>query len=150
SGGAFAMRWTRYCSSPFFMTIGLAAGSAAASDGAIRLQFNGNVCQTAMVTGDTRTLYVFAVLDGATLNGLTGVEYSMKLGDDGGPDPGWVFHETFAPGATISLGTGSFVPQDVHPWQPRQNRARGVNVAFSQCQSGSNGMVLIETVQITD
>jgi len=132
------------------------ARAAAAADGAIRLQFDSDACQTAMTLGESRDLHVYVVLDGATRDGFTGVEYSMKIGADNDADPGWTFLERFAPGTTVSLGTGSFVPPD-HNRLPidsngnlmRQYRGRGVNVAFSECQTGHHGMVLIETVRIT-
>jgi len=94
-------------------------------------------------------MYVYAVLEGATAGGLTGVEYALQLGADGSSDPGWSFQETFAPNA-IALGSGGFCPPDQLAITPRRNIGRGVNVAWGECQTGENGMVLVETVSVTN
>lgn len=125
-----------------------AAVPASASDGRIQLQFGDDVCQGVIACGDHRRIYVYAQLEGATSNGLTGVEFGLRIGADAGPDPGWEFAETFAPGATVALGAGAFTPVDHHVFEPRVNRKRGANVAWAECQQGERGLVLVETVEI--
>jgi hypothetical protein len=131
----------------------LAFAPAWANDGDIILSFSpdGNQCQVDIGCGESRLLYVYALLSGASEHGITGVEYGTLIGPDGGPDPGWSFEETFAPSANISLGVGAFLPEDTNAVIPRQNRGRGVNVAWQECQTG-NGLsrVLIETVEVTN
>jgi len=122
---------------------------ATASDGNIRIFFEPGVCQGYIPCNSSRELYIYAVLEGATANGFTGVEYSLHLGVDGSSDPGWGFHETFAPN-TVALGSGGFCPPDQLSITPRRNIGRGINVAWSECQTGVDGMVLIETVEVTN
>jgi hypothetical protein len=122
--------------------------SARSADGNIRLMFDPNQCRGDIPCGEARTLYVYAVLEGATANGITGLEYGMQFGLDGAPDPGWSFSEVFAPEITVTLGSGAFWPIDEIPIMPRPNRGRGVNLAWGSCQLGTNGLVLLETVQV--
>lgn len=124
--------------------------SGRSSDGHIRLLFDPNQCRGDIACGETRTLYVYAVLEGATASGITGIEYGMQFGLDGAPDPGWTFSEEFAPGITVTLGSGAFWPLDEIPTMPRANRGRGVNLAWGACQSGTGGHVLLEMVQVTN
>ena len=124
--------------------------SARSSDGHIKLFFDPNQCRGDIPCGETRTLYVYAALEGATANGVTGIEYGMRLGLDGGPDPGWTFAEEFAPGITVTIGSGAFFPSDQIPIMPRPNRGRGVNLAWGTCQFGTDGLVLLETVEVTN
>ena len=126
--------------------------TARSADGHIRLFFDPNQCRGDIPCGETRTLYVYAALEGATANGITGLEYGMQFGLDGGPDPGWTFAEVFAPGITVTLGSGAFGPGDQLVITPRRNRGRGVNLAWGSCQaeSGTNGLILLETVQVTN
>jgi len=132
------------------MLLFLATGPAAqASDGAIRIFFEPGVCQGFIPCGQMRELYVYAVLEGATAAGLTGVEYGLQIGYDGNSDPGWAFREIFAPN-TVTVGSGGFCPPDQHAVTPRRNVGRGVNVAWAECQTGENGMVLVETVEVTN
>jgi hypothetical protein len=126
------------------------AVQGSASDGRIHLRFDDDVCQGVIACGDHRRVFVYAELEGATLNGLTGVEFGLRIGEDSSPDPGWEFSETFAPGATVALGTGAFNPPDHHLIEPRVNRKRGVNVAWGTCQQGERGLVLLETVEIVN
>ena len=121
--------------------------SVRSADGHIRLMFDPNQCRGDIPCGEARTLYVYAVLEGATANGITGIEYGMRFGLDGAPDPGWSFSEEFEPGITVTLG-GAFWPIDEIPIMPRPNRGRGVNLAWGSCQLGTNGMILLETVQV--
>jgi len=128
----------------------LAAASALGADGNIRLFFDPNQCRGDIPCGETRNLFVYAELDGATSEGITGIEYGMQFGNDGNADPGWAFFEEFAPGITVTVGTGAFEPLDVRAITPRRNRGRGVNLAWGQCQEGLHDLVLLETVQITN
>jgi hypothetical protein len=127
----------------------LAAQVALASDGDIRILFDPNQCSTTIPCGESRTLYVYAELAGATANGITGVEYSIRLGLDGAPESGWTFSEEFAPGA-VAVGSGAFDPPDQLAIMPRFVRGRGINAAWPTCQTGSDGLVLIETVEVTN
>ncbi len=126
------------------------AVQATASDGRIQLRFDDDVCQGVIACGDHRRVFVYTELDGATLNGLTGVEFGLRIGADSNPDAGWEFAETFAAGATVAVGSGAFNPPDHHVFEPRANRKRGANVAWSTCQDGQNGFVLVETVEIVN
>jgi hypothetical protein len=130
----------------FFLAVG---PTAQAGDGNLRISFEPGVCQGFIPCGQTRQIYVYAILEGATAGGLTGVEYSLQVGVDGNSDPGWTFHETFAPN-TVALGTGGFSPPDQYAVTPRRNVGRGVNVAWAECQTGENGMLLVETVEVTN
>jgi len=132
------------------VVVGALVGTSSwASDGAIRILFDPNRCAGSVPCGETRTLYVYAVLEGATANGITGVEYSVRLGLDGAPDEGWSFTEEFTPG-TVTVGSGAFDPPDFNIVQPRFVRGRGINLAWGSCQTGTDGLVLIETVQVTN
>jgi hypothetical protein len=131
------------------MVAALGCARAWAGDGNIRILFDPNRCAGNIPCGESRTIYVYAALEGATAGGITGVEYSIRLGMDGAPDPGWNFMEEFAPGAVV-IGSGGFDPPDFNIIQPRFIRGRGVNVAWGTCRTGSDGLVLIETVQVTN
>lgn len=124
--------------------------SARSADGNIRLFFDPNQCRGEIPCGESRNLYVYAELEGATASGITGLEFGMQLGNDGAADPGWSFHEEFAPGITVTLGSGAFGPADELVFTPRANRGRGVNFAWGACEAGTNGLILLETVQITN
>jgi len=71
--------------------------------------------------------------------GITGAEYRITVGLNSNPDPGWLFVETFNPGALV-LGTGSLNPPD--------NQTRGVNLVWPSCQTPVDGRVLLETVDV--
>lgn len=123
---------------------------AGATDGDIRLYFDPNQCSGLIPCGETRQLFVYVQLDGATSPGITGVELGMRIGMDGAQDPGWSFLETFSPGATVSVGTGAFTPPDQTAVVPPRWRGRGANIAWNSCQTGDAGLVLVETVDITN
>lgn len=133
-----------------FTILLLAAAPVLASDGEIRLLFDPNQCRGEIPCGESRTLFLYVELDGATSSGITGVEYAIQIGMDDAADPSWMFSETFSPGATASVGAGAFHPPDIAAYIPRQNRGRGVNVAWGSCQLGEDDLVLIETVTITN
>ena len=84
-------------------------------------------------------MWVFGLLLGASSGGITGAEYKIQIGGNDNPDPGWLFQETFTPGALV-LGSGALTPAD--------NERRGVNVAWPACMPGDGIKVLIETVEI--
>jgi hypothetical protein len=128
----------------------LAPVSARSADGHIRLFFDPNQCRGEIPCGESRNLYVYAELEGATAGGITGLEFGMQIGNDSAADPGWSFYEEFSPGITVTLGSGAFGPGDQLVITPRRNRGRGVNLAWGECQGGINGLVLLETVQITN
>lgn len=138
------------------VAVGLLPAAASASDGEIRLLFDPGSCQGFIGCGETQSLFVYVELQGATAGGITGVEFSIRQGDDPAADPGWEFRETFAPGTTITLGIGSLYPPDLHyvpgseDWFIRMGRRRGVNCAWAACQTGDAGLVLVETVEITN
>jgi hypothetical protein len=139
--------------SSFIATISLAllvqsASSGQASDGELRFAFAPDQCSGTIPCGESRNLDIFMVLGGATAAGITGLEYSVRIGLDGGPDAGWVFSESWSPSATVILGCGAFRPADAHLVTPRVVRRRGVNLAWPECQTGTDGLVLVETVQV--
>jgi len=92
-------------------------------------------------------LSVYAILDGASANGISGAEYGVAIGEDGNADPGWVFVEDFNSDAAAVIGMG-FNPPDTFEAIPDGNRLRGVNVAFPTCQTGDGHMILLETVEV--
>lgn len=126
------------------------AANGWAADGHIKIFFEPGHCSTTIPCNETRTMYIYAALEGATANGITGVEYSMRLGMDGAPDAGWVFSETFTPDATVNIGGGAFYPPDVSVNQAPLSRRRGVNVAWGTCQTSPDRLVLVETVEVTN
>ena len=119
------------------------------SDGEITLFFEkgGFKCTDEIPCAGSGVVYVFAILEGASTGGITGVEYGLEIGVDSNADPGWIFAETFAPGATVALGNG-FNPPDTYAGIPERNRLRGVNIAYSSCQTGDGRMILLETVEV--
>jgi len=72
-----------------------------------------------------RTLYIVAILDGATTNGFTGVQFRIEVAR---PE-GWFFDEDF-PDAAFALGN----PFDFEPENP--SNPAGVGVAWTQCRVG--------------
>jgi hypothetical protein len=123
----------------------LLAARSEAADGNIFLEFQiagqSTFCFNAVVPCECRIrMNVWALLQGASASGITGVEYRIEVGDNQ-PDPGWLFVETFDPELTV-LGTGALNPGDSNP--------RGVIAAWPSCQTGDGGLnlVLIETVDI--
>lgn len=119
----------------------LAASPSLAANGNILITFDqaGALCQQSVPCMGVTTAYVYALLQGASGAGITGAEYRITVGDDSNADGGWLFNETFDPSAT-TIGSGALTPGD--PF------ARGINIAWGQCQTGDGTKVLIETVQI--
>lgn len=116
--------------------------SAWATDGNIVLVFDpdASTCQATVPCRCTATLYVYGLLAGASANGFIVAEYKVATGPDSNADPGWLFAESFDPGAIV-IGAGAFTPADPLP--------RGVDVAWPTCQQGDGYKVLIETVRVT-
>ena len=121
-------------------TLVSSASPSFAANGNIGMFFDtaGAICQAAVPCGSPVTMYVYALLQGASGLGLTGAEYKIATGSSAA-DTGWFFTETFDPSATV-LGGGALNPAD--------GLQRGVNVAWPTCQVGDGTKVLIETVQI--
>jgi hypothetical protein len=84
-------------------------------------------------------LKVYAVLQGASAQGITGVEFSIKIGPDVFADPGYVLVEVPAPGPTLTLGA-ALTPPDPDP--------RGVNMIWETCQTSPDNRILLETVLV--
>jgi hypothetical protein len=125
---------------------------ATTSNGEIGLFFDmqGSECSRILGCNETATLYVYAVLQGSSAAGIRAAEYALRLGPDYQKDGDWLFSETWNPSATIVLGSAIF-PLDVdRPFQDVAFRGRGTNVVFSTCQTGSGGLVLLQTVSITN
>jgi hypothetical protein len=124
--------------------------SSWSSDGRIALFFleeGGFQCHDEIPCAGMGVILVYALLEGASVGGITGAEYGIEIGVDRTADPGWVFVESFAPAANVVLGEG-FNPPDTGSVPSRSRGMRGVNVVFPTCQTGSQGMVLLETVEV--
>jgi hypothetical protein len=127
--------------------VSLVGAQAQASNGMIYMytQNDGNPCDITVPGGPPAYIYVYARLYGATVDGITGVEFKIQEGLNNNADlGGYMFSETFDPSATV-LGLGAFSPVDP--------AGRGVTIAWPTCQQGTNVMpyerwVLIETVAI--
>jgi hypothetical protein len=80
----------------------LLAARAMASNGNIVLGFGGasvpGLCSAAIPCECSARLHVWAIFQGQSAGGITGVEYRIEVGRDNRPDPGWMFVETFDPG----------------------------------------------------
>jgi hypothetical protein len=124
----------------------LSTTASANSNGEIGLFFDpgGEKCVDEIPCSGSGRVYVYAILKGASVGGLTGVEFGVRMGQNDRADEGWMFTENFNPDADIVIGSGAFHPADSHI--PSIYRGRGVNIAFSECQSGESGRVLLETV----
>ena len=119
----------------------LASGPGWAANGNIGMFWDpaASLCQQTIPCGTSARLYVYALLQGASYLGITGVEYKIQVGTNNNADPGWFFSEIVDPSAT-QIGSGAFTPVD--------NGLRGMNVAWPTCQLGDGTKVLIETVDI--
>ena len=125
-----------------FAILALAATPSLAVNGNIGIYFDTDaaLCQGTVPLGPPVRMYVYALLQGASLTGITGAEYKVQEGLNNNADPaGYLFQETFDPMATI-LGGGAFSNPDPG--------LRGVNVAWSACQIGDGTKVLLETVDV--
>jgi hypothetical protein len=114
-----------------------------AQDGTVALYFaSDQTCPcTFILARSAATLYVYAHLSGLSQNGITGVEYKLRVGPDNLRDvPELQFSESFAPSAVV-LGSA------VAPADPE---SRGVAVSWPQCQGNGQQSVLIETIHIVN
>ena len=129
-----------------------APASTWAGNGDIGLFFDsgGRNCEGRIPCSGSATLYVYALLQGASSSGITGAEYGLQIGKNGDADPGWMFEEHFTPDATAVVGRGGFYPPDIRDLTPHRNRGRGINVAWPSCQTGDGTKILIETVTVTN
>lgn len=84
-------------------------------------------------------LKVYANLQGASAGGITGAEFGVRIGPDRMPDPGYLLVEMPNSSARISIGS-AFTPPDAD--------TRGLNLAWTTCQSGNDGRVLLETIMV--
>lgn len=109
---------------------------AQASDGQI-LPLFGEDCDIQMGPLCNTQMYVYGLLQGASIAGLTGAEYSIEF-SPASLRGNFLFTENYVPGALV-LGTGAIPPV---------NQARGVNIAFASCQTGDGYRVLLETVDV--
>ena len=128
-----------------------AASAAGASNGEIGLFFDpqGSQCRKSIGCNESVTLYVYAILEGLSANGIGGAEYALRIGNDDQIDPGWMFDEAWSSSANVVLGSAVF-PLDLEGVsRDRTYRGRGVNVAFPTCQSpDANGMVFLQTISV--
>jgi hypothetical protein len=124
-----------------------------AGNGNIGLFFDAEgSCVTTVGCSQRVTLYVYALLDGASLDGITGAEFGIRIGTDAHVDEGWMFSESFSVDANIVIGKAFDPVDDIplgHPdYGYTDARGRGVNIAFPTCQVGDGTKVLLETVEI--
>lgn len=97
-------------------------------------------CQASVPCDGSITLYVYALLQGASQAGISGAEYKVQIGLDTDVDD-LLFAEVFDVTAT-TIGTGAFNPPDV--------TERGINLAYAECNVGDGTKVLLETVTVFD
>jgi hypothetical protein len=118
----------------------LVASPTLAANGNIGLFFDEGaaLCAQTIPCNGTATIYVYALLQGASGTGITGAEYQVTTGLTTAAD-GYLFNEVFDPAAT-TLGTGAFNPIDPG--------ARGINMSYPSCQIGDGTKVLLETVAV--
>jgi hypothetical protein len=107
---------------------------------------DGFKCLETIPCAGTGRVYVYALLEGASLDGITTAEYSVQIGPDARSDPGWEFEEEFVPESSV-LGQGAFHPYDRDTHQNPLVLGRGVNVGFPACMRGDGRRVLLETVE---
>ena len=114
-----------------------------ASDGNIGMFFDSDaaICQQVVPCGETAVIYVYALLEGASDLGISGVEYKVQIGPDRLSDPGWLFTESFNPDA-VTLGSGAFTPVDA------STTSRGIHAVWPNCQMGDGAKILLETVTV--
>jgi hypothetical protein len=127
------------------------ASPAWPSNGEIGLFFDpsGSKCVQSIPCTGFGKLYVVAMLEGASIEGITGAEYSIRIGPDRGADAGWTFAEDFTEEASVVLGK-AFYPTDIDTHQDPFVPGRGVNIAFSECVRGEGGRVLLEEVAVAN
>lgn len=109
----------------------LVAAPAVASDGEIGIfgDVNATVTTVNVPCGESATLYVYALQEGASAPGLTGAEYAIALFGSGG----FVFVEQANPTADVVSGH-AFPPYD------------GTRIFWNACQNSRLSRVLLGTV----
>ncbi len=125
------------------------------ADGNINIFVDNNpVCGASIPCGESITLDVYAVLEGASSAGITGAEYSVAIGPVNISSAGTtedlavddlLITEDFTPITSLGgivVGPGAFTPGDPSD--------RGVSVAFTSCQTGDGTKVLLETIVVTN
>jgi hypothetical protein len=124
--------------------------SGFASDGDIGIFLDGEpVCGATVPCGESVTLEVYALLDGASSGGISGAEYSLAFGpvdlsSDGTSEDlagdGLAVIEQPSPTAIV-IGSAAW-PPDPSP--------RGINLAWPSCQTGDGTKVLLETLVVVN
>jgi len=130
------------------LIVALFSPAFASHGGDIGLFFDADAtqCHRSIACNSTARLYVYALLQGASAGGVTGLEYKVNIGVNGSSDPGWTFfNEQFAVDI-VSIGS-AFNPQDPTNYF---GNPRGVNAAWPTCQTGDSYKVLVETVDIAN
>jgi hypothetical protein len=101
--------------------------------------------------GATTTLFVYALLQGATADGISGAEYSLAIGpyisegcteEDLSPD-GMVFLDDYQPSHALDATVVGVGASD----RPDPDN-RGINIAFPTCQAGDDAKILLQTIQV--
>jgi hypothetical protein len=120
-------------------------------NGQIGLFFDpsGSKCVESIPCAGFGTLYIVALLEGASLDGITGAEYGVQIGPDLAADPGWTFTEDFTPEASAVLGK-AFYPLDIDTHQVPFVPGRGVNIAFPECVRGQGKRLVLEEVAVAN
>lgn len=108
------------------LVVSLAAVPAAAQSIGIYFDAAGGACSTVQAPLTAGTLYVLAVLGGPLADGMSQAEFAI-----GGFPAGWAAVVTPNPGAAGTSGD---------PF------SGGCTIAFSSCQTGTNGLVLLYTI----
>ena len=106
--------------------VALAAGQVSAQSIGIYFDSAGAACSTGQSPLTAGTLYVLAVLGGPLAEGMSQAEFAI-----GGFPPGWAPVVTPNPTAAGTSG---------NPF------SGGCTIAFSSCQTGTNGIVLLYTI----
>jgi len=88
----------------------------------------GLICNGSVAPGTVGTFYLLAYLTGYTASGMTGAEFRV----DGFPPEWFIVSVTPNPQSTIHIGNPM---------------AGGCNIAFPNCQTGTNYVALLYTVQ---
>lgn len=108
------------------LALALAAVPAAAQSIGIYFDAAGAACNTVQAPLTAGTLYVLAVLGGPLADGMSQAEFAI-----GGFPAGWAASVTPNP-ATAGTSGDPF--------------SGGCTIAFSSCQTGTNGLVLLYTI----
>lgn len=128
------------------LTLALTSSALANHGGDIGIFFDVDAtqCRTSVACNAATRLYVYALPQGASSGGITGVEYKVDIGVNGSSDPGWTFFNEELAANIVSIGS-AFTPPD--PTNYFSN-PRGINAAWPTCEIGDGYKVLIESVEI--